>query len=99
MSVDQEDFKMNRSFINRQDHCENADWKTKDNEHSAEKGWCYIRSIAAEILLVIGHSLFSAYLRHKVLHSGNCFFQFVLVEISHHDRLNDDHSAYTEAER
>jgi len=44
MSVDREDFKTSRLFINRQDHCETTDRKTKDNERRAEKGWGYIRS-------------------------------------------------------
>jgi len=43
--VDREDFKTRRSFINRQDHRENTDRKTKDNERSTEKARGYIRSI------------------------------------------------------
>jgi len=35
------------SFIPMQDRCENTDQKSKDNEHSSEKGRGYIRSIAS----------------------------------------------------
>jgi len=48
MSVGQEDFKMSRSFINRQDRCENTDGKNKRQERSAEKGRSYIRSVAQQ---------------------------------------------------
>jgi len=60
MSVDQDDFKMSRSFINRQDHCEDTYWKTKDNECSAEKGWGYIRSIGPQIKNTIANTIFNS---------------------------------------